>query len=224
MTTPNESNCMPKKLAKRVEELLVEEWAFLDKPWPLYPKTKKFHRMELKPINRVQEMKDLLLRRLGPIAIFFFLSTIWSLHYFPGPYKALEKGIAFLYYFVSGETMDSMSQFLPRTSFHVIYCTFLKGERKVFEKEIMWCLAMMFSTPEIRIRSANWRNPPLFKHVTLMVDGHDTRASYGEGKVQMYCRELRLGQGVMTFPRLGVVDERQGERGSRWYKGMYSSY
>ena len=38
------------------------------------------------------------------------------------------------------------------------------------------------------------------------------------------CRELRLGQGVMTFPRLGVVDERQGERGSRWYKGMYSSY
>lgn len=65
------SSQMPKKLAQRVEELMLEEWEFLDKPWPIYPKTKKFHRTELKPINRVQEMKKLLMRRLGPIAVFF---------------------------------------------------------------------------------------------------------------------------------------------------------
>ncbi|CAO3572433.1 unnamed protein product [Mortierella alpina] len=185
------TSTMPRKLAKRVAQLVEEEWAFLDKPWPLYPKTKKFHRTELKPIQRVQEMKELVMRRLGAIATFFFLSTIWPLYYFPGPYKALEKGIAFLYFFVSGETMDSMSQFLPRSSFHAIYSTFLKGERKIFEKEIMRCLGTMFSTPEIRIRSANWRNPAHFKHITVMVDGHDTRATYGEGQAQMYSYKLK---------------------------------
>lgn len=87
--------------------------------------------------------------------------------------------------------MDSMSQFLPRTSFYAIYTAFLKEQRKIFEKEITRCFATMFSTPEIRIRSANWRNPPLFKHITLMLDGHDSRATYGEGKETMYSYKLK---------------------------------
>ncbi|OAQ25503.1 hypothetical protein K457DRAFT_80639, partial [Linnemannia elongata AG-77] len=49
------------------------------------------------------------MKRLGSITVFFFLSKIWNKHYFPGPYNALEKGIAFLYFFVAGETMDSMA-------------------------------------------------------------------------------------------------------------------
>ncbi|KAI1287725.1 hypothetical protein EDD11_010306 [Mortierella claussenii] len=49
----------------------------------------------------------------------------------------------------------------------------------------------MFSIPKIRIRSANWRNPPLFKHITLMLDGHDSRATYGEGKEKMYLYKLK---------------------------------
>jgi hypothetical protein len=129
----------------------------------------------------------LLMRRLGAIAVFFFLTTIWSKHYFPGPYLAVEKGIAFLYYFVAGETMDSMSQFLPRTSFYAIYCTFLKDERLLFEKEINRYLSTMFSTPEICIRSANWRNPPLFKHITMMLDGHDSRATYSMARTRQQC-------------------------------------
>jgi hypothetical protein len=182
---------MPTMLKKKLAELLQDEWTFLDDPWPKYPKTKKFHRTELKPIQHIQEMKSLLLHRLGPIAVFFFLTTIWSKYYFPGPYLAVEKGIAFLYYFVAGETMDSMSAFLPRTSFYAIYCAFIKEERKIFEKEIMRCFSVMFSTPEIRIRSANWRNPALFKHITLMLDGHDSRATYGESKEKMYSYKLK---------------------------------
>ena len=182
---------MPRKLAKRIDELLESEWEFLEKPWPMCPKIKTFHRSEMKPIPRIQEMKDLLKRRLGSIAVFFFLSTIWSKHYFPGPYNALEKGIAFLYFFVAGETMDSMSPYIPKTTFHVIYSTFLKIERSMFEKEINRCFSSMFSTPEIRIRSANWRNPPLFKHVTILLDGHDSRATYGEDKAAMYSYKLK---------------------------------
>ena len=130
---------MHKKLVKRVDEIMENEWGFLERPWPMCPKIKTFHRSEMKLIPRVQEMKNLLKRRLGSIAVFFFLSTIWSKHYFPGPYNALEKGIAFLYFFVAGETMDSMSQYIPKTTFHVIYSTFLKTERAMFEKEINRC-------------------------------------------------------------------------------------
>ncbi|KAG0195338.1 hypothetical protein BGX28_001635, partial [Mortierella sp. GBA30] len=182
---------MPRKLIKRLEELMEDEWEFLDDPWPICPKMKTFHRTEMKEIPRIQQMKDVLMRRLGPIAVFFFLCTIWSKHYFPGPYNALEKGIAFLYFFVAGETMDSMAQYIPKTTFHVIYSTFLKFERALFEKEINRCFTSMFSTPEIRIRSANVRNPSIFKHVTLMLDGHDSRATYGEDKAAMYSYKLK---------------------------------
>lgn len=182
---------MPKKLEKLFDDLLDREWAFLDEPWPMCPKIKTFHRSELKEISRVQDMKNMLQRRLGYIPVFFFLSTIWSKHYFPGPFNAIEKGIAFLYYFVAGETMDSMAQYIPRTTFHVIYSTFLKIERPLFEKEIRCCFASMFSSPEIRIRSANWKNPALFKHVTMMLDGHDSRATYGEDKAAMFSYKLK---------------------------------
>lgn len=87
--------------------------------------------------------------------------------------------------------MDSMSQYIPKTTFHVIYLKFLKGERAMFEKEINKCFLAMFSTPEFRIQSANWRNPPLFRHVTLLLDGHDSRATYGEDKAVMYSYKLK---------------------------------
>jgi hypothetical protein len=182
---------MPKKLQKCFAKLLEEKWQFLDQPWPMCPKTKKFHRSEMKPIQNSQRMRDLLMHRLGAIPVFFFLTVIWPKFYFPGPYRAVDKGIAFLYYFVAGQTMDSMSQFMPRTSFHQVYTTFFKTEKALFDKYITECLSTMFSTPEIRVRSANWKNPPLFKHITLLLDGHDTRATYGENKVDMFSYKLR---------------------------------
>ncbi|KAI9242444.1 MAG: hypothetical protein BYD32DRAFT_362771 [Podila humilis] len=45
-------------------------------------------------------MRDLLMHRLGAIPVFFFLTVIWPKFYFPGPYRAVDKGIAFLYYFI----------------------------------------------------------------------------------------------------------------------------
>ena len=182
---------MPKKLLQLFDNLLENEWGFLDEPWPMCPKMRTFHRSELKEIPRIQDMKDVLMWRLGSITVFFFLSTIWSKHYFPGPFNAIEKGITFLYFFVAGETMDSITQFIPKTDISCHLQHILKVECPLFEKEIKCCFASMFSTPEIRIHSANWRNPPLFKHVTMMLDGHDSRATYGEDKAVMYSYKLK---------------------------------
>lgn len=183
---------MPKKLLRLFEKLLENEWGFLDEPWPMCPKMKTFHRSELKAIRQIQDMKKVLMRRLGCITVFFFLTTMWSKHYFPGPFNAIEKGIAFLYFFVAGETMDSMQQFMPKSTFHVIYTRFLKEERPMFEKEINRCYLNMFSSPQIRIRSAKWRNPTLFKHVTMMLDGHDSLVAYPKKKKpEMYSYKLK---------------------------------
>ena len=176
----------PKEIHTCLVKLLDQEWKFLDEPWPLYPKTRKYHRSEMKTILNVSRMKELLMKRLGVIPVFFFLSVIWSKFYFPGPYRAVDKGVAFLYYFVAGHTMDSMSQFMPRTSFHAIYATFFKTEKSLFDKFITQKLTNMFSTPELRVRCANWKNPKIFKHITLLLDGHVTRATYGDNKVDMY--------------------------------------
>jgi len=141
---------MPKKLARLLEDLLENEWGILDEPWPMCPKIETFHRSELKPIARIQEMKTLLMKRLGSIAVFFILSKIWSKHYFSGPYSALEKGIAFLYFFVAVETLDSMWQCMPKSTFHFMYSTFVKIERALFEKEIKRSFATMVSNRKIR--------------------------------------------------------------------------
>ena len=52
-------------------------------------------------------------------------------------------------------------------------------------------LMTMLPTIEIQIHSAQ-TNPPLFKHVTLMVDGHDTRVSVtGKSGEKMYLYKLK---------------------------------
>ncbi|OAQ22585.1 hypothetical protein K457DRAFT_25967 [Linnemannia elongata AG-77] len=191
METAIGEKSMPKKRVRLFEELLESEWGFLDEPWPMCAKTKTFHRSEFKQIRRIQDMKALLMKRPGSITVFFFLSKIWNKHYFPGPYNALENGIAFLYFFVAGETMDSMAQYMPKSTFHAIYSRFVKVEHALFEKEIKRCFASMVSTLEIRIRTSNWKNPELFRHVTIMLDGHDSRATYGEDKAAMYSFKLK---------------------------------
>ncbi|KAF9273201.1 hypothetical protein BGZ88_003983 [Linnemannia elongata] len=84
-----------------------------------------------------------------------------------------------------------MAQYMPKSTFHVIYSRFVKAEHALFEKEIKRRFASMFSTLENRIRTSNWKNPELFKHVTIMLDGHDSRATYVEDKAAMYSFKLK---------------------------------
>lgn len=50
----------------------------------------------------------------------------------------------------------------------------------------------MFSNIKIRIQTAIINNPPLFKHITLYLDGHDTRATYiNKDKTSYYSYKLK---------------------------------
>ncbi|KAF8927439.1 hypothetical protein BGZ47_002160 [Haplosporangium gracile] len=102
--------------------------------------------------------------------------------------------------------MEAMSSFIPKSSFHAIYSVFYKKEYNSHAKYISSCLAGMFSTITIRLLSAKKKNPPLFKHVTLHLDGHDTRATYqGVTTAEMYSYKLKK-PGLRTQVVMDSVD------------------
>ena len=177
-------------LSKQFEQLLNEKCEFLDEGWPSITPANN-HRTVSKEIGFMSHIKDVLNKRLGPIPVFFFLTMIWPQHKYPGPYKEAEKGLLLLYHIVKGLSLEAMEPHMPKSSFHAIHTIFYKKEYSTHNKFITDCLANMFSNITIRLLTAKGKNPPLFKHVTLHLDGHDTRATYGESSAEMYSYKLK---------------------------------
>ncbi|KAF9113621.1 hypothetical protein BGX27_001155 [Mortierella sp. AM989] len=140
----------------------------------------------------ISHLKDTLLKLLGAIPVFFFLTTIWPKCKYPGPYREVEKGLLILFNLIKGFSMEEMTSSMPRTSCHAIHAMFYKKEYTTHNKYIATCLSTMFSIITIRLTAAKEKNPPLFQHVTLHVDGHDTKAAYdGELQKEMYSYKLK---------------------------------
>jgi len=74
--------------------------------------------------------------------------------------------------------MAQMGQFIPKSSFNSIYNVFYVKQLDWLNKKLDDCLAEMFSNIKIRVLCAREMNPNEFKHVTMMIDGHDSRATY----------------------------------------------
>jgi hypothetical protein len=178
-------------LTKHFQQLLDDHWTFLNAGWPtITPRNN--HRTVSKEIRFMPEIKETLNRRLGPIPVYFFLVDIWPKVKYPGPYKEVEKGLLMLYHLVKGLSMEAMEPHMPKSSFHAMHSVFYKKEYTLHNKYITNCIATMFSTIKIRLLSAKEKNPVLFKHVTLHLDGHDTRATYkGESSADMYSYKLK---------------------------------
>lgn len=156
------------------------------------------HRTGIKIVGHIKDVKETLVKRLGPLPVFFFLVVIWSGTLYPGPYRDVEKGLLVLYHLVTGKTMVEMSPHIPKSSFHAIHTDFYKDRRRMHAKQISYLLATMFSTFPLRLMCAKLVNPPLFQHVTLHLDGHDTRLSCEEkSSADMYSYKLKKA-GVRT--------------------------
>jgi hypothetical protein len=178
-------------LVKHFNQLLDDHWGFLEAGWPtITPRNN--HRTVSKEIGFMAQIKQTLHRRLGAIPVYFFLIVIWPISKYPGPYREVEKGLLILYHLVKGLSMEAMEPFMPKSSFHAMHSVFYKKEYNIHNKCITNYLATMFSTIKIRLLSAKQKNPPLFQHVTLHLDGHDTRATYkGESSADMYSYKLK---------------------------------
>lgn len=179
------------------QKLLDEHWVFTTENWPTQEIANN-HRTSGKMIPYMKNVKDTLMNRLGPLPVFYFLVVIWSQDVYPGPYREVEKGLLLLYHLVSGKAMVELSPHIPKSSFHAIHTEFYKIHKRKHTKMISNHLANMFSTFPLRYMWAKLHNPPLFQHVTLHLDGHDTRLSCEEkSSADMYSYKLKKA-GVRT--------------------------
>ena len=177
-------------LLEEFNKLMDQQWKFLYKEWPQI-KPSKYHRSDTKPVNKISHIKDIVLQRLGIIPVFFFLVVVFATQDYPGPYRNVEKGLLILYQLLQGYSLNEMSAFIPKSSYYDIFRKFYQNQGNDIDKRISGMLCSMFSTINIRIHSAQ-KSPPLFRHVTLMIDGHDTRVTLiGEKSEQMYSYKLK---------------------------------
>lgn len=166
-------------ITQEVNSILVNYWSFLEFNWPVIHNKYK-HRTEVKHIKYIDKIKDTLLQKLGYVSVFFFLVVLYTNKEYPGPYFELEKGLFLIYHLVSGVSGDDIEKYLPQSTFHTFYKKFWMDEDnyKRINKIVNDCFNNMFSNIKLRILSARKYNPDLFKHITLILDGHDSRLNY----------------------------------------------
>lgn len=178
--------------AVQLFQLLVSTyWAFLQRDWPTVER--KGHRSELKSIPNIEVVKNYVLEHLGFIPVYFFLVVVFGNKDFPGPYRGVEKGLLILYHLLTGASMAQMGQFIPKSSFTALYSAFYSKQLERLDKTLDECFAKMFSNVKLRVVCAKNINPEEFKHVTIMIDGHDSRATYmnAENRAQYYSYKLK---------------------------------
>ncbi|KAF8970748.1 hypothetical protein BGZ46_010401 [Entomortierella lignicola] len=170
--------------------LLKTQWGFLHEDWPVINKT-KFHRTEVKEVLGIAQVKSAILDKLGFIPTFFFLIQIFGTRDYGGPYRNVEKGLLLLYNLISGESMTQMARFMPKTSYYDLHKDFYLGNADNLYYNITSKLSQMCSSLRLRLLLAK-NNPEPFKHVTLNLDGHDTRVSHiAADKPSLYSYKLK---------------------------------
>lgn len=182
---------------QELNKLIDQYWGFLDSDWPKVERFKP-HRSELKPIKEIGEIKHKVLNRLGVIPIFFFLVVIFGVNDYSGPFRNVEKGILILYHLTHGLSLNDMSRHIPKSSFNDILHDFYHHQLTSLDQRISYYLDKMFSNITIRIHSALDKNPDPFKHITLFLDGHDTRGKQENGGSAEYWSHKLKKSGFRT--------------------------
>lgn len=174
---------MDKLIYEELNKIKHNYWNFLDEEWKIKEDEYK-HRTELKDVKNIEEIKVELQNKLGIIPIFFFLNNIFVNYKYKTPYRDIEKGLLIIYHLITGKSIREMNDYIPYSSFHEIYKSFWDVNLNELHKTCNKLLENMFSTILLRIYYANRLNPEHFKHVTLLLDGHDSRVNYTDLKIK----------------------------------------
>ncbi|KAL1932247.1 hypothetical protein VTP01DRAFT_9303 [Rhizomucor pusillus] len=185
----------PSEIIAEFQLLMQLQWQFLGYSWPMVTKT-RYHRSEIKEVNNISFIKSYVLEKLGYIPVFFFLVVLFGSQEYPGPYRNVEKGLLILYHILSGCSFADMGHFVPPSSFYALYRAFYIRNGAMLSEVVTNHLAEMFSNVKFRVLCATHINPSEFKHATLLLDGHDMRASYlrsGDDHGSFYSYKLKKG-------------------------------
>ena len=78
-----------------------------------------------------------------------------------------------------------LKKYTPSSSFYNVYKEFWIKNYENLNKYIDYCLLNMFSNIKIRLLSAQIKNPQNFKHITLVLDRHDTAIEYDKPNISV---------------------------------------
>lgn len=123
--------------------------------------------------------------KLGHIAVFFFITVLYTNREYPGPYLEVEKALLLLFQLTAGLTSKNIVKYMPYTTFYSLYKGFWIKNYENLNKYVDLCLMNMFSNLKIRILSAIIKNPKNFKNITLLLDGHDTAIEYDKPDISV---------------------------------------
>jgi hypothetical protein len=178
----------------QVKELL-NTWDFLHCSYPETKKYKFFHRTIIQDVKYIDEIKKILIQKIGYLPIHIFLTDYFYKIELPGPYRHIEKGLLLLFHIVSGLSINKMDKYIPYTNFFKIYKRFYVKHKKDLSEWINKMLNKDFFTNYIiRILSAKINNPLKIKNVTCFIDGYDSRVSYQDihfDKKRMYSYKFK---------------------------------
>lgn len=173
-----ETDIIEDNINNEVINIIDQNWDFMNKK---YNKIKKqyYHRSEIKRITGIEIIKEKIYDRLGYMPVFYFLNELFAIKdYKGGAYKYVDKGILLLYQLLYGCTLTEMGKIIAYTSFYDIYKQFYLDEANYLNKKVDKMLLIMFSNIKLRVLNGLLLNPNPFKHVTLLLDGHDSRIEY----------------------------------------------
>lgn len=158
-------------------DIYEKHWEFLYKDYVVIDR-KYHHRTELRNIDDIEIIKEELLNKLGYTTIFFFINELFGLQDYPGAYKTVDKAFLILYHMISGKSIAKMNDYINYSVFYDIYKKFWIASYTELNKKVDKYLNNMFSSIMLRLLCAQKYNPKEFKHVTLLIDGHDSKINY----------------------------------------------
>lgn len=191
----NQQN-IDEQIQNEINNIIIEHWSFLNENWPIIIHKYK-HRTNIKHIKFINKIKEILVNKLGYISVFYFLIILYTNKEYPGPYFEIEKGLFLLFHLTSGICgKEEIDKYLPQSTFHIFYKKFWADDKNYerIEKIVDNALKNMCSNVKLRILSARKNNPDLFKHVTLILDGHDSRINYTDMEIdhsRLYSYKLK---------------------------------
>lgn len=156
----------------------------------------KYYRTRIQSIPNIEKVKLNVYNKLGPIAPYIFLTNFCNKIKIPGAYNEIEKGLLLLEFLLNGFSFRQMEIYIYETNFYRIYQSIFidKDNKKILNEWLDDMLNNCFSTNVLRLLSSKKKNPSLFDHVTLFLDGHHSKIAYQDinlEKTDFYSYKLK---------------------------------
>lgn len=158
-----------KKIFNDKWNIINNNWDSIIKTIPNRTKTLiNNNNKKIKSISSIQGIKNILLNKLGPIPVYFFINILFGNYDYSGNYNNVEKGIMLLYHLIIGGDKNVINYTMK--SYKKVFDEFYIYRYEELNERIDKYLKTMFSNIKIRILNSRLYNNSSLKTPTFIFD------------------------------------------------------